>query len=189
MTRTTRISRPLTPEQRARKQARFLAAYREIGIIKAACKAAKISRQTYYEWRDHDEAFRTQLPEAKEEANESLEMVADEQARGIWEPVVSMGKIVYEEVPDLDEEGNQKLDIHGQPQYKRGKMLMLRKRSPSVLITLLKATMPEKYKERMEYTGKDGGPIKVEHVDYSRFSDEELALLERLARRAKDGDR
>lgn len=158
---------PLPQESRARKQAKFLKTYRETANIKYSCQKAGINRQTFYDWRDNDEAFKAQLPDAKEDANESLEMMAFEQAAGILEPAVSMGRIVYEEVPDLDEEGKPKLDKHGQPLYKRGKMLMVRKYSPSVLITLLKANMPEKYKDRVtnEHTGKNGGPIQTQQVE------------------------
>lgn len=161
-THKTRISRPLSPEQRLRKQARFLAAYRNIGIIKSACKVAGINRSTYYDWRDHDVDFAAHLPDAKEEANESLEIVAHEQAYGIEEPAISMGRIVYEEIPVFDENGEPKLDRHDHPMMRRGKMIMTKKYSPSVLITLLKANMPEKYKDRVanELTGKKGGPIE-----------------------------
>jgi hypothetical protein len=41
--------------------------------------------------------------------------------------------------------------------------------------------------ERSEVTGKDGGPIKVENRDYSKFTNEELAILEQLAQKASDG--
>ena len=33
-------------------------------------------------------------------------------------------------------------------------------------------------KNRTELTGKDGGPLKVEHIDLSHMSDEELDLLD-----------
>lgn len=157
---------PLTPAQRKVKQKKFLEAYGEVGIVKYACKVAGINRSTYKYWRDHDEAFAAQLPDTKDDANESLEMIAYEQARGIEEPAVSMGRIVYEEVPDLDNEGKPRLDKHNNPIMKRGKMLMVKKYSPSVLITLLKANMPEKYKEKsqVEHMGKDGGPIEVSAV-------------------------
>ena len=147
---------PLTPKQREAKQKKFLKAYREIGIIKAACKVAGINRSTYYDWAENDEAFKAQLPEAKEEACETLEIFAFEQARGIEEPAVSMGRIVYEEIPVLDEEGNQTYDVRGHPVFRRGRMVMVKKYSPSVLITLLKANMPEKYKEHksIEHSGK-----------------------------------
>lgn len=160
-THSTRISRPLTPEQRTRKQARFLSLYRECGNIKASCKAAGINRSTYYDWRDHDEAFKALLPDAQADACDTLEFAAYERAvKGIEEPVVSMGRIVYEEVPAKDKDGNPLLDKDGHQIMKQGKPLMIRKYSDSLLTTLLKANLREKYKDKVEHVGKDDGPIE-----------------------------
>jgi len=164
-TRTTRISGPLTPEQRERKQARFLKEYRESGNIKYSCKVAGIHRSTFYEWRDHDEVFKAQLPDAAEDARDTLEFAAyDRAVKGVESFVVSMGRMVYEEIPMLDDEGKPKLDKHDEPMMKHGKPLVERKYSDSLLITLLKANMPKKYKDKVELTGKDDGPIEVEYV-------------------------
>src|SRR5437879_1392257 len=92
---------PLTPEQRAKKQERFLKALGDHGVVKLACKVAGISRQTYYDWRNQDEAFKARLPVAYEERNDTLEYAAYTQAvEGIPSYVVSQGRIVYEEIPD-----------------------------------------------------------------------------------------
>jgi hypothetical protein len=157
--------RPLTPEQRAKKQERFLKAYRETANIKHACKVAGISRQTYLNWKATDEVFKAQLPDADEEANDTLELAAyDRAVKGVPSFVVSQGRMVYEETPVFDEEtGEQKLDKKGRRVFLLGKPLIERKYSDALLITLLKARMPEKYKDRttQEHTGKDGGPINV----------------------------
>lgn len=147
---------PLTQKQREAKQQKFLNVYSEVGVVKYACKAAGINRSTYKYWRDHDEAFRTRLLEAKEEANDTLEHAAYEQAvTGIYEPIVSMGQPVYEQIPVLDKNGEPELDSRGRPKMKRGKMLMKRVLAPSLLQTLLKANMPEKYKDKqhLEHSG------------------------------------
>lgn len=152
---------PLTPEQRTRKQVRFLALYRECGNIKASCKAAGIDRTTFYDWRDHDEAFKHRLPDAQADACDTLEFAAYERAvKGIEEPVVSMGRVVYEEVPALDENGKPRKDEDGYPIMKRGNPLMIRKYSDSLLNTLLKANLKDKYKDKVEHVGKDDGPIE-----------------------------
>ncbi len=168
-THTTRISRPLSPEQRARKQARFLKAYRESGNIKASCAAAGVHRQTYYNWRDQDEAFQAALPDAKEDACDTLEFAAYERAvRGVESYVVSMGRVVYEEIAQCDDTGTPKLDKEGKEGKQvtqvtlRGKPILERKYSDSLLITLLKANLPRKYKDKVEVTGKDDGPIEFE---------------------------
>lgn len=142
----TRSKAPLTPEQRARKQQTFLAAYREIGIIKAACEKAGVDRSTYYDWRDHDPDFAAQLPQAKEDAVDSLEYAAYQQAvEGTEEPVVSMGRVV--------------LGSDGKP-------LTMKRYSPQILALLLKANAPEKYKDKqqVEHSGPGGGPIQAVEV-------------------------
>lgn len=147
---------PLTPDQRVRKQARFLGAYRETGNIRYSCQVAGISRQTYYDWRDHDEAFKAELPDAIADAHDTLEQAAYERAvKGVESYVVSMGRVVYEEIPEVDEDGNPKLNKKGEPIVKRGNPIIERKYSDSLLTTLLKANMPEKYRERtqVEHTG------------------------------------
>ena len=131
---------------RAHRQARFLKKYRETANIKVSCKAAGISRQTYYDWRDEDGAFKAQLAEADLEAMDTLEYAAHDRAvNGIPSYVVSQGKLVYG--PDKHP-------------------LIEHKYSDTLLITLLKARMPEKYKDKssVEHTGKNGGPIEIYKV-------------------------
>jgi hypothetical protein len=153
-THTARASGPLTPEQRIRKQERFLKAYRESGNIKASCKVAGINRQTFYNWRDHDTDFQAQLPDAKEDACDTLEFAAYEQA------VKGIEVVTYEEIIDLDKDGKIKLDQLGEPVMRRSKRTVERKFSNSLLIRLLMANRPEKYKDKVEHVGKDDGPIK-----------------------------
>jgi len=148
---------------RAHRQARFLKVFRETANIKHSCKVAGISRQTFYEWRDADEDFNAQLAVAEPEANDTLEYAAHDRAvNGVPSYVVSQGKMVYEEIPLLDEEGKPQLNKQGGQIMLRGKPLIERKYSDTLLVTLLKARMPEKYKDKVEHTGKDGGPIQVE---------------------------
>ena len=182
--------KPLTPEQRARKQARFLARYRKSGNVKFSCSYAGISRQTFYNWRDTDDTFKAQLADAEPDVDDTLNYAAYERGvEGVPSYVVSNGHMVYEEIPVMNPDGTPKLNKQGGQVYLRGKPLVERKYSDTLLVTLLKARMPEKYRERsaIEHTGKDGGPIKVDHTDYSKFSDEELDLLERMAQKVKDG--
>lgn len=157
---------PLTEEQRARKQARFLKAYRESGNIKFSCKKAAIDRSTYYAWHNSDEVFAAQVAEAEQDASDTLEYAAYERAvLGVPTYLVSQGRLVYEEIPVLNAAGEPFLDEHGKPVVQRGDPIIERKYSDSLLTTLLKARMPEKYKDRQqhEHTGSGGGPIQV-HV-------------------------
>lgn len=65
-----------------------------------------------------------------------------------------------------------------------------KRQSDTLLIFLLKAHRPEIYREtcRFEHTGKGGGPIRAEiEIDYSKLTDEELAVLTRVATRTQSG--
>lgn len=131
---STHSHAPLTPEERLRKQQRFLKCYRESANIKASCKAAGIHRSTFYHWREKDAEFASQLPEAEQDANDTAEQALYERAiKGIETYVVSNGRVVY-----LDD-----------------KPLKERKYSDGLLTLLLKARMPEKYKEKqhVEHSG------------------------------------
>src|SRR5579859_5519071 len=84
---------PLTPEQAAKKQARFLSFYRNSGNIKFSCKYAGIARSTFYEWRDTDEAFKALVAAAEPDVDDTLDMAAHERAvNGVPSYVVSQGK-------------------------------------------------------------------------------------------------
>jgi len=156
---------PKKPPDRLVLQARFLKVYRKTGNITHACERAKIDRSTFYQWRDHDEAFKAQLPDIELEVEDTLELAAYERAvNGVPTFVVSQGHMVYQEIPKLDEHGEQVIEF-GKPVYLRGLPLVERKYSDTLLTTLLKARMPEKYKDKqaIEHTGANGGPVQV-HV-------------------------
>lgn len=59
--------------------------------------------------------------------------------------------------------------------------------SDTLLIFLLKARRPDKYKDRVsnEHTGPRGGPILIAPaIDLSKLSDDELALYEQITAKA-----
>jgi hypothetical protein len=56
------------PQKRA-----FLAAYRQSGNIRASTEAAKVTRQTYYNWCEDDLVFAAAARTAKEEFGDLLE--------------------------------------------------------------------------------------------------------------------
>jgi hypothetical protein len=121
-------------ERKAAKET-FLAEFRiSANVTIAACKA-NISRQTVYTWLEQDEAFSLRYRQAEAESTERLEAEAWRRAvEGVEEPIVSSGKLVYGE--------------DGQP-------LTVRKYSDTVLLALLKARKPERYKDRVDVTTKD----------------------------------
>src|SRR5262245_35751476 len=66
-----------------------------------------------------------------------------------------------------------------EPPQARFVPLTVKKYSDSLLMFLLKAHRPDKFRERqsIEHTGKDGGPIAYQH-DLSKLTNAELLFLE-----------
>jgi hypothetical protein len=131
-----------------KRESSFLDGLRDGQSVTAACIDSGISRSTAYEWRDADEDFRKRWDEAVEEGTDRLEDEAQRRARdGVSEPVFYKGDIVGH----------------------------VQRHSDTLMIFLLKARRPEKFKGRVatELTGKDGGPIEHEvkvQEDAERFT-------------------
>lgn len=181
----TRKPGPLTPEQRLKKQIRFLKNFRETANIKYSCEKAGIDRTTYYDWQEHDPIFAAHLATAGEEANDALEQAAHDRAvNGVPSYVVSQGKIVYEDIPALEKDGTPKLDHNGKQVYLHGKPLIERKYSDTLLVTLLKSRMPQKYnRQQLEVSGPDGKPLQLQIVnELAKLPPEQLDLLEQASR-------
>src|SRR6184192_361085 len=88
---------PLTPEKRREKQQIFLDAYGECGVIKYACRVAQINRSTVRYWLEHDKDFKDVFPDSKEDACDTLEFAAYQQAvERMEEPAISAGQVVYD---------------------------------------------------------------------------------------------
>lgn len=117
---------------------RFLEAYSLIGSITKTCDLLGMVRRTFYYWKRDDKEF----AEAFEFADQmALGMLEDEAvlraAYGVDKPVYQGGKLVG----------------------------YVKEYSDSLLVVLLKARAPHKYKERFagELTGADGKPLSSEH--------------------------
>jgi len=124
--------------RKSQRQADFLAYFSECASVSRAAKKARVHRSVVYDWLNKKgEAKFQQLYEiACKEALGSLEDEAVRRAyEGVSKPVFQSGK----------------------------KVGSIREYSDTLLIVLLKARAPEKYKERVhkELTGKDGGPVQV----------------------------
>lgn len=116
----------LKPKQRA-----FLAAYNRLASVSLAAKVAKIARRSHYYWLDTREYV-----DARDEAVDRLEMEARRRGvDGVEAPIYYGGEPVYEN----------KLDP------KTGevaiKLATRRKYSDTLLMFLLKAARPEKYRD------------------------------------------
>jgi hypothetical protein len=119
---------------RQRKR-RFLEALAECGNVSVAAKAAGISRPTVYQLRQADDGFAQGWADAEERAADRLEAEAWRRAvEGIPEPLVSAGRLVRGD--------------DGQP-------MVIQRYSDQLLITLLRAHRPERFRDRTshEHTG------------------------------------
>lgn len=126
-----------------RAQEAFIEALRTGLSIRAACDAAGIGRRTAYDMKAADEVFAAAWAEAIEDGSDLIEDEARRRAvDGVEEPVIAMGRIA-------------KTDD--------GKMLTVRKYSDTLMVNILKARRPERYRERFshEHSGPNGEPIKT----------------------------
>lgn len=121
----------------ASTQAAFLKEFSLSGHVGNSAKKAGIERATVYLWRS-DPAFEVLFEHARKQAVSVLEDEAHRRAMvGVDEPVF------YKGVP----------------------CGAVRKYSDTLLIVLLKANAPDKYRERQEITGKDGGPVLLKWLE------------------------
>lgn len=117
---------------------KFLAVLAETASVTRAAEAVRVSRQALYQARSNDEDFARRWSEAQEMGTDALEDEAIRRAReGMLKPVYQQGREV------------------GQ----------IREFSDTLMVVMLKARRPERYKDRTatELTGKDGAPIQHTH--------------------------
>ncbi len=122
---------------------RFLRCLAEYPSILDATKRAKISRTAMYKERDRNPEFAAAWDVARRQGNDVLEQVAVQRATvGVPEPIIYQGKI---------------------QKYKNGKTVYVPRLSDILLIFLMKASDPARYRDvsTVELTGKNGGPIEV----------------------------
>ena len=146
----------------------FLNTLRGTGNVRLAASNAGVARQVVYRARDSSDKFRADWDEALEEARELLEAEARRRAAiGVDEPVFYKGEVV------------------GQ----------IRKYSDNLLMFLLKAHWPEKFRDNygVEHSGPGGGPVKVDTKTQHVFQPTPEVWDEVLRERAeyerlRDGD-
>lgn len=189
------MPRKAAPKKRAKRPAKskrdlpnlkrtaFLAAYAKSGNITAAAKSAKCHRDSHYEWLqdpDYERAFAL----AHAEACELLEVEARRRAvTGVNEPVIYQGRQSYEAARNKD--GTVKLDPNTGEAIPVP--LTIRKYSDVLLIFLMKAAMPHKYRDNFKGEVKDLAQSAARGADLlQNLTDEELSNLEQLARAAAE---
>ncbi len=127
---------PRKPNAPANWPERFLAAYRKNGNVSRSSETAHVTRRTVQLHRHSDPEFAKDMDDAQEEAGDALEQEARRRAvEGTLRPVYQQGKEV------------------GQ----------IREYSDTLLIILLQAARPDKYRAntRVEHSGVAGGPVPV----------------------------
>ena len=148
----------------------FLDTLRGTGNVRLSARNANVTRQVVYRARDRSAKFRADWDEALEEARELLEAEARRRAAiGVDEPVFYKGEGVGH----------------------------IRKYSDTLLMFLLKAHWPEKFRENVSIdqrvSGRDGGPVQVQAKTDHVFQPSPEAWDEVLRVRAeyerlRDGD-
>lgn len=144
------------PQVVPKRKAAFLTAFAAGGIVTQAAQAAGVPRRTAYNWYADDGDFAAAWDDAKEEATDAMEAEALRRGvEGITKPVFQGGRRVGD----------------------------IREYSDTLLVIMLKANRPAKYRERYEVSGPNGGPIT--HADLKDCTDVDLiAEVEAIARRA-----
>jgi hypothetical protein len=118
------------------KQNAFLKAYARRGTITHAARDAGVPVSYHYNWLEIDPDYPQKFKLAHQEAVEELE--AEARRRAIEGVEEATGW--YKGVPGG----------------------FVQRYSDTLLIFLLKGALPDKYKDRHEHTGKNGGPIEVQ---------------------------
>lgn len=126
--------RAWTEETRQRVREKFLRELAKRGIVADACKIAKVGRATVYKWREDDKEFADAWKEAVDIAIDTAEREAWRRAvEGVDKPLIGrVGK-------DQD-----------------GVITVIKEYSDSILLRVLSANRPEKWRERsqIEHTGE-----------------------------------
>ncbi len=135
-----------TARQSRQLKKRFLERFAELGNISAVCRELRMARATVYVWQEHDAEFLAAFHEAEAIATEVLE----EEARRRAVDGVRKEKPVYFR--------DELLTTVVETEY-----------SDTLLIFLLKARAPEKYRERRDITTGGQPLVKAyEAIDLDR---------------------
>jgi len=129
--------RNLTPDQRAEAQAKFLQTFEQTANITVSARAARVSRTTVYHWLEHNGPFGLAFHQAEGVANDVLEAEAYRRAVS----GVEKKRVIFYKGEQVGEE-------------------TVREYSDLLLIFIMKARMPDKYRETkvLQHTGADGRP-------------------------------
>lgn len=138
--RRRRGQRPSAAE-RAAAQETFLASFAKLANVTAACKAAGISRETFYAWRQEDKDFGAQFTDADAAANDVIRgEILRRAVMGVDKPLHFQGRLVT--------------DQYGRP-------VTVKEYSDTLLIFLAKARMPNEFRDKVNGIGVDGQHVRI----------------------------
>ena len=131
------------------KKGKFLKAFADTGMVGKSAVLAGVNRKTVYRWRQTDQTFSKAFEEAKEEVLESLEAEAMRRAKdGVPVPIYHQGKEIG----------------------------TIQKYSDLLLIFLLRALKPEKYRDNFGQSSETWTELDT------RMSDAKASLAKKLER-------
>lgn len=159
----------------------FLAVYGRTANVALACRRAKVgSRMTVYRHAEISPEFAAEWDEAHERAMDRLEQEAWRRAvRGVQKPVLFQGKICGTWV---DADGN---TVSEQKRGARFAPIVIREYSDTLLVTLLKAGLPNKYRERIDH--KVSGSMRHKHaLNLTGLTDAQLDQIDAILTEAAD---
>lgn len=172
----------------------FLAALREVPVLRHGCDVTGVHRTTVHKARQADSEFDKAVEEAMEDGVDKAEQEAFRRAVvGYEEPVIHQGNVTPLMAPVFDKDGEPVMDELTNTQKwapvldqtGRPVPLTIRKHSDSLLSLVLKGRRKKVYADRTELTGADGGPVAT--TDATQRAARAAALLKLAqARKALD---
>ncbi|MGH2517370.1 MAG: hypothetical protein ACRDHP_17110 [Ktedonobacterales bacterium] len=129
-----RQGKRMSPDEKRRAQAVFLATFATSANLRAAAVAAGIDRNTVYYWQEHDEAFSFRYKQAEADANDVVRAAIFQRAVvGVDKPLHYQGRLIKDE---------------------QGQRMTVKEYSDTLLIFLAKSRMPEfREKQQIEHSG------------------------------------
>src|SRR5437660_1395509 len=135
--RKRRSGQYMKAAERQQAQEAFLVSFAKYANVAAACKKVGISRNTVYQWQEHDESFALAYKQAELDAADVLRREAFRRAVVGWdEPVYQLGRLAG----------------------------TVRKKSDAVLLAMLKARVPE-YRDKVDINANIQGSVSHDIPD------------------------
>lgn len=152
----------------------FLRAFRMRPNVTRSAQAAGMTRQGVWWARKHDPLFAVVYEDAREQSTDVVESFGIAMASNGLDTVETRTTTKRA----LDEKTGKMVTIEESTVVTEGKLV-----SPQLTMFMLAAHRPSVYSRaaRMEHTGKDGGPVEVQHLVYREPTSGRALELARIA--------